>query len=218
MSEKLKGKCDVCEKEPRVLTHIDSGQRICRTCLQELRPTRPKHLASAQQLARLREQGINVGPDTTRADVKRFQRILQARQRGLDVSDDAPIEYVDQLLASLPRTLHTKVRGVTATNDDGSDRQKIVRCCKPGEMLSLVREPKNRYDRNAVAVYRKGGWLLGVQQIGYLSEDLAEEFAARLDSGERIEARVSEVTGGGGSFLSARKNYGLNIELLIYGP
>ena len=40
--DKEKGKCDACGKDPRVLTAIGSGQRVCRTCLRELRPVEPK--------------------------------------------------------------------------------------------------------------------------------------------------------------------------------
>ena len=39
---KDKGRCEVCGKDPRVLTAIDSGQWVCRTCLRELRPSEPK--------------------------------------------------------------------------------------------------------------------------------------------------------------------------------
>ena len=39
---KEKGRCDACGKNLRVLTAIESGQRVCRTCLRELRPPKPK--------------------------------------------------------------------------------------------------------------------------------------------------------------------------------
>lgn len=289
MPKTVKGKCDACEKEPRVVTQIESGDLLCRTCLRELRPPRAKHFATPKQLEWLRARGVNVGFETTKEEAARLRKILRAREietrrlqmissarerglnvssdatieqtkqllaslasphelewlrthgvkagqhttkeeahrlrmilkardRGADVRDDATIEQVEQSLASLARSvIRTKVRGVTATNPDGSDRQAIVRRCKPREMLLLVREPHNRYDRNAVAVYRRGGLLSDTQQIGYISAELAEEIATRIDSGERVEARVLEVAGGGGGFLRERKNFGLNIALLIYG-
>lgn len=109
----------------------------------------------------------------------------------------------------------TKVAGVTQQNADGSARQAIVRRLKPGQTLFLVRDPRNKYDRNAVMVVAKLGLLRRLRQVGFLNADLAAEFAPLLDAGGRIDATVSEVTGGGG-WLWWKKNYGVNIKLNVH--
>jgi len=50
----------------------------------------------------------------------------------------------------------------------GPNRQRIIRqCCRSGDSLFFIREPQNPVDVT-----------LG-EQLGYLSRDLAEEFATR---------------------------------------
>lgn len=44
------------------------------------------------------------------------------------------------------------VAGVTKTNLDGSYRQSILSKTKSGEIIKLVREYNNKFDKNAVAV------------------------------------------------------------------
>ena len=42
------------------------------------------------------------------------------------------------------RTISTKIRGVTKPNDEGMNRQRIIRqCCDSGDTLYLEREPTN---------------------------------------------------------------------------
>jgi len=67
----------------------------------------------------------------------------------------------------------TKVVGVTFNNKDGTSRQAILKKCSEMGMktLELVREPTNKFDRNAVrveAVFHKGTVTKNVQ-IGYIS-------------------------------------------------
>jgi len=101
------------------------------------------------------------------------------------------------------RSLFTKVAGVTKTNDDGSDRQQIL---QDWRMLQLIRDPGNPYDRNAVKICLSTG-----QQIGFLSAELAAEFAPKIDKGKRIEAVITEITGG----IEENKTLGCNVKLII---
>lgn len=101
----------------------------------------------------------------------------------------------------------TKVAGVTRKNTDGTDRQKILKNCKRGEQLRLIHEPIPQ-DKNAVKVCRENG-----EQIGWLNSILAAEIAPRLDKGSKVDAEISEITGGG--FFSG-KDYGCNIKLTKY--
>jgi hypothetical protein len=52
----------------------------------------------------------------------------------------------------------------------------------PGKFLSLVPEPKNPYDPNAVAVYNQDRSL----HIGYVPKEQAEEISKELNTGQRI--------------------------------
>lgn len=56
---------------------------------------------------------------------------------------------------------------------------------KPGDRLTLTREPDNRHDRNAVRVDWNG------QQLGYVPRAENRAVARALDAGEKLEAHVS---------------------------
>ena len=104
------------------------------------------------------------------------------------------------------REIRTKVRGISHRNGDGTRRQKIVRQCRCGQQLRLIREPDNRYDQNAIAVY------VGHSQLGYVSRDLASDLAPIIDDGGSAAAEVLQVTGGGWF-----RHYGLNIVIEVKG-
>jgi hypothetical protein len=105
----------------------------------------------------------------------------------------------------------TKIRGVTYKNTDGTDRQELVKMLAQGEILRLVREPENPYDKWAIAVYNSEG-----KQLGYLPKgDL--RLASHIDTGGIVSAKVLEITGGPGIlgmfFKSFRKPYDCLIEI-----
>ena len=58
---------------------------------------------------------------------------------------------------------------------------------RPGDRLTLEREPGNRHDRNAVRVNWNG------QQIGYVPRAENRAVARALDAGEPLEARVARL-------------------------
>ena len=58
---------------------------------------------------------------------------------------------------------------------------------RPGDRLTLEREPGNRHDRNAVRVNWNG------QQIGYVPRAENRAVARALDQGEMLEARVARL-------------------------
>jgi hypothetical protein len=103
----------------------------------------------------------------------------------------------------------SKLVGVTHLNEDGSPRQAIIKECRSGERLRLVREPNNQYDPCAVAVHRLTG-----EQLGYLSRDVAAEIAPRLDRGSPVDVEVAQVTGGG--WWIFRKTRGINVRITKY--
>jgi len=101
------------------------------------------------------------------------------------------------------QSFHTKIVGVTHDNDDGSSRQRFIRKLRVGQRLKLIRDPGNGYDRNAIAVFDRR------RQLGYLSRDLASQFAGVLDNGGDMACTVSDITGGGG------RNYGCNVHISV---
>lgn len=105
---------------------------------------------------------------------------------------------------------YTKVVGVSHKNDDGSSRQQNIKdYASENKPVILEREPNNKYDKNAVAVYIEGGFLFsyGKHQIGYLDSHAAEDIAPLLDSGDQVKATISSVTGGD----YGKANVGVNL-------
>lgn len=55
-------------------------------------------------------------------------------------------------------------------------------------MLALVREPSNKHDPNAIAVYAQN------DKLGYVPRAENSTIAQMLDRGERLEAKISELS------------------------
>jgi len=81
---------------------------------------------------------------------------------------------------------YTKVVGVSFEG-----RQDVVGGLVPGQRLELVREPGNPFDANAVAVR------YGALALGFMRREIAKRIAPNIDAGERYDATVGSVTGGG---------------------
>lgn len=73
---------------------------------------------------------------------------------------------------------------------------------KVGDTLTLMREPDNRHDKNAVRVEWQG------QQLGYLPRTENQAIAAELDRGTPVEARIAS--------LQAAKNPWQRILIDVY--
>ena len=58
---------------------------------------------------------------------------------------------------------------------------------RPGDRLTLTREPNNCHDRNAVRVEWQG------RQLGYVPRAENRAVARAMDSGEKLEGRVSRL-------------------------
>jgi single-stranded-DNA-specific exonuclease len=85
------------------------------------------------------------------------------------------------------RSIETRVVGVTFEG-----RQAVVELLTVGERVSLIRDPNNKFDPNAVKVVR---W--DRLQIGFLDRELAKAMAPRMDRyGGSFKATVSRLTGG----------------------
>lgn len=66
--------------------------------------------------------------------------------------------------------------------------EKIRAYCREDSTVSLVREPSNKYDKNAIAVMLHNRWLWGLinfkVHIGYIKASRAQTLARDLDAGK----------------------------------
>jgi hypothetical protein len=85
---------------------------------------------------------------------------------------------------------YSKIAGVSHENANGTSRQEIIRRCRVGERLTLVCDPQNPVDPNAVMVLRANG-----EQLGYLAAHLAADLCDRVSAGENISCYISNLTG-----------------------
>lgn len=59
------------------------------------------------------------------------------------------------------------VAGVSYSNPNGVSRQKIISGMSTNDLVSMVREPGNQFDKNAIAIFFAGA------QIGYLPKEIS---------------------------------------------
>lgn len=78
---------------------------------------------------------------------------------------------------------------VAGTGFEGRDYY-IRTYCQNGMGISLLREPNNPYDENAIAVYLEVGNKANNVKIGYLKRACAKSLAKKMDEGLKIEAYV----------------------------
>jgi hypothetical protein len=79
--------------------------------------------------------------------------------------------------------LSLAVVGLDYPNRDRSCRRFEMALCVAGEPVHLVPEPRNPYDRTAVAVVSCRG-----TQLGYITADRCAQIGARIRAGEKHEA------------------------------
>jgi len=96
------------------------------------------------------------------------------------------------------RSFTIGIVGESFNNDDGSNRQEILRDCKPGETIILKHIPHPK-DKNAVAVFRANG-----EQIGYMSKNVSAEFASVLDRKIRQSVEIASIILGNKKLLGCR--------------
>jgi hypothetical protein len=77
--------------------------------------------------------------------------------------------------------------GESFTNEDGTSRQHEIARCRPGEPVTLERDPQNKHDARCVKVMSARG-----VQIGNISRD-DSWICERLDRGAFLDARIMRV-------------------------
>lgn len=90
----------------------------------------------------------------------------------------------------MPRQLTLRVVGAAYPNrKGGGDRRFEILLCVPGEPVTLVPEPRNPADPNAVAAFSARG-----VQIGYLTAERAPWIGAMLRGGREVHAVFQQAT------------------------
>lgn len=87
------------------------------------------------------------------------------------------------------KQLSLHVVGANYPNADGGNRRFEILLCAPGKPIELVPEPKNKVDRNAIAVFS-----VRRVQIGYLTADRAPWIGGMLRTGREIQAAFQQAT------------------------
>ncbi len=109
----------------------------------------------------------------------------------------------------MTNTFLVGVRGESFQNDDGTNRQDIIKELKAGQSVNLIADPMNEYDRNAVAVITLDG-----KQIGFLPSDARD--SSSILRGEPIIAKIHKLTGGTNWFartILGKKHIGVVLKL-----
>jgi single-stranded-DNA-specific exonuclease len=151
----------------------------------KLPPPTPSEAAFERLLAGF--SSPRVASDGIPSDARAFLDDLYARKR--EFLDRDPYATIGEASA-----FNTKVVGVSFEG-----RQDVVGGLRAGDALELRRDPENAYDPNAIGVW------YGTLQLGFLRRPIAARIAPNIDGGERYDAEVTAVTGGGG------RAYGINI-------
>lgn len=190
-----------------IITRIAADKRVDRDELMELHlaieRVIPTDLRGDAKDARKAEEAVRRERERERKRIAREQEKAEAKAER-DRAKAEERERRDRL-----QHIFTKVSGVSFPNDDGSERQQIIRHCRQGEILVLQRDPRNPYSPYAIKVLRQTG-----QQIGHIPEHLAERACDWMDEGRDVAARITNLTGG----VSGKDYRGVNIAMFVAQP
>jgi hypothetical protein len=79
-----------------------------------------------------------------------------------------------------------ELRGVTDQNDDGTDRQSILRTCSIGEELQLDISRNNRDGREPLKIRRRTG-----EELGYVTP--LAEVTTKLEEGRKFRVKLAKL-------------------------
>lgn len=117
-------------------------------------------------------------PKARTVTLREIPRKLTAEEKRW-AKEDAEFELaIDKSMgAFIDKRFYSKVAGVSFKNDDGTSRQKILKTCRPRDILQLVRELDSKFDRHAVQVRTEKG-----QTVGHLNRSVARQVAEDFDN------------------------------------
>lgn len=139
--------------------------------------------------------------------VRRECLCAQRRVANEKAKEERKQKQVEELANSVRlRHSFSKVVGVTFPNDNGSERQAIIKRCKTGELLVLKHDPYNKYSIFSTAVCR-----MNREQLGNAPEFLAERIVNEIEDGFNAIGVLAEVTGG----TFDKPTYGVNFVVFF---
>lgn len=101
-----RGRCDSCGKQPRVVTRIESGQQLCRTCLRRLRTPKernPDAPPSDELICEAYRLGVNFPAGATHGQVLRMVRLarrwLPVTEEFLNADFDRLVRFQDDVIS-----------------------------------------------------------------------------------------------------------------------
>ena len=128
-------------------------------------------------------------------NANRVEEYSQAREKELEKE----LAWIRDSLTEQPGG--PKKHNFTTYVAGTSYRKYEAEACRPGQKVSLFRDPENPHDPNAVEVW------VGSLHIGFIPRDEAEGMAPMMDSGEWVhKAYVSSLFG----------DYGVEIRVIYY--
>jgi hypothetical protein len=186
-----------------IIARIDGDGIIDRDELVEL------HLAVERVVPQSHRQPIVVA--RKKRDTERRERLKEARKAEREKENEERRMLREEEYNRTMRLRHAfaKVAGVTFPNDDGSERQAIIRHCKAGEYLILRHEPDNDYSEFAIQVLRQNG-----AQLGHAPEYLAERICQEGEAGYQAIGVIKNITGG----TTDKPTRGVNFVTLFHLP
>jgi hypothetical protein len=122
--------------------------------------------------------------------------LFRQRPRSAESSESSPVQE--------RRHFFAQVHGIHHRNADGSSRQRIIRACRPGELVLLVAEPDNPVDPEALKVCRQNG-----EQLGYVAAEQAFRITSDMAKGWTFRATVEEIY----SFADKPHSFGCKLRI-----
>ena len=110
-------------------------------------------------------------------------------------------------MAAPTRRKVSDIVGESRETRSGEPRQQIILHCGPGDEISLVRQPENPHDPNAVLI------MCGDSDVGFLSREDAALLAPALDAEIDYRAQIHRIKGG----VPNASSYGLQIAVAWEG-
>lgn len=144
-------------------------------------------------------------------EAARLARVKEQQRKQQEKDKEERKRLREEEYAKAMRIRHTfaKVAGVSFANDNGSERQSIIKKCKPGEILYLRHDILNEYSSFAIKILRENG-----EQIGHAPEYLAERICAEVDCGYHAIGLLKDITGG----THDRPTLGVNFGVFFFAP
>jgi hypothetical protein len=173
-----------------IMNRITADSIIDRDELLELHRAIERVIPASHRIAAVQSRKKREVERKQRLKVQRELEKQQQKAQEIAQREQEIREYEAAQRKSI-RHSFAKVAGVTFQNEDGTERQDVLRFCASGEQLILVRDEDNDFSCNAVEVRRLNGL-----QLGYAPEYLAERIVDEMEDDKNVHGILKQITGG----------------------